>query len=342
MPDNKREYTYQKTNCCETGVPILKATFGDRLQQKVSLARYTSARVGGAADYLLEITNAEELFTTVVKLWEMEVPFTLLAGGSNVLVSDRGIRGLVLLNRARGTGQIRFNRNSQPPAVWAEAGVTMSLVSRRAAQYGLAGIEWASAIPGTVGGAVVGNAGAFGGDIAGNLVMAEILHRTPLEAGNQISRSNWQPEQFAFGYHSSVLKARPGEAIVLRALLSLEQSTPEEVKNRTNALAIQRREAQPPGASTGSMFKNPGGDFAGRLIEAAGLKGLRIGEAEISPKHANFFINRGHATALDIYALVQQARQSVAEQFGIHLELEVRLLGEWCGGDALDDRKQVK
>jgi UDP-N-acetylmuramate dehydrogenase len=234
------------------------------------------------------------------------------------------VRGLVIINRAR---QVRFDAQAQPPTVWAESGANFGLIARQAALQGLAGLEWAAGIPGTLGGAVVGNAGAHGGDIAGNLIVAEILQ--PVDDTKVSARESLSPEQLAFSYRSSLLKRQPGTGILLSALLRLQQSTPQVVQAKIDEFVAYRRRTQPPGASMGSMFKNPPGDFAGRLIEAAGLKGSRQGDAQISPLHANFFINLGSATAADVAGLIQLARQTVAEKFDQQLELEIQLLGEW-------------
>jgi UDP-N-acetylmuramate dehydrogenase len=298
-------------------LPTLRAAFGDRLQENVSLAPYTSARIGGPADALLSVASADELAGTVSRLWELGIPFIVLGGGSNMLVSDRGVRGVVVLNRAKN---VRFDKGSRP-RVHAEAGVVIANLARRAASHGLGGLEWAAAVPGTVGGAVYGNAGAFGGDMTANLIHAELL--------TVQGRENWPVEKMGYGYRTSVLKRRNLKAVVLSAELRLEHSTREVVSVKINEFSERRRATQPPGASMGSMFKNPPGDFAGRLIEAAGLKGKRIGTAEISPVHANFFINYGQTKAADVRELVNLAQKTVAEKLGVNLELEIELIGEW-------------
>jgi UDP-N-acetylmuramate dehydrogenase len=287
-------------------------------QRDVPLARYTAARIGGKADWLIEVSSVDELASSASRLWELGAPFIVLGGGSNVLVSDAGVREVVLINRAR---RVRFEEQAGSPVVWAESGANLGLVARQAAQRGLSGLEWAAGIPGTVGGAVYGNAGAHGGDVAGSLVLAEILHHA--------GRESWPVERLAYGYRSSLLKREQGKSIVLSALLHLERSTPEAVQVRLDEYVSARRRTQPPGASMGSMFKNPTGDFAGRLIEAAGLKGAHVGEAEISKLHANFFVNHGQAKAGEVYELIRQAREAVVEKFGVQLELEVELIGEW-------------
>jgi len=295
----------------------MRARFGDRVQANVPLAPYTSARIGGPADFLLTVTSANELAEAVIWLREHGLPFLLLGGGSNILVSDRGVRGVVILNRAK---EVKFF-SGNPPKVWAEAGASLSQLAHRAAAKGLSGLEWAATVPGTVGGAVYGNAGAFGGDMAHNLLSAEVL--------TEHGRENWPLESLGYGYRTSVLKRGERKGIVLSAELALTPATKEEVAARIKAFSQQRKATQPPGASMGSMFKNPPGDFAGRLIEAAGLKGRRIGNAEISAVHANFFINHGETRAADVRALIELARRTVAEKFGIELELEIELIGEW-------------
>lgn len=297
----------------------LRSRFGERLQLNVPLARYTAARIGGPADALLVVEGRDELAQAVETLWELQAPFVILGGGSNVLVSDAGYRGVVVLNRARA---VRFDDQSEPPTVWAESGANFGVVARRAAGRGLSGLEWAAGIPGTVGGAVAGNAGAHGGDVAAALKVAEIL----LPDGR---RENFGAAQLGFAYRSSALKRGELSGVVLAAEFVLQRSTAEQVQARLDELVAYRQQTQPPGASMGSMFKNPPGDYAGRLIEAAGLKGLRRGDAEISPLHANFFINHGRATAADVLALIETARRQVAAQFGVQLELEIELLGEF-------------
>lgn len=307
-------------------VKSLKEAFGDRLKENVPLARYTAARIGGAADWLLEANEVQDLVQIVSVCWQNDLPYVILGGGSNVLVSDLGVRDLVVLNRAR---KVRFNEQDSPPTVWAESGANFGVVARQAAERGLAGLEWAAGIPGTVGGAVFGNAGAHGGDMVDNLILAEILHRSKVGEGDLPEVEEWPVERLELTYRGSALKGQPGEAVVLAALLRLEHSTQDSVKAKMDEFVNYRRLTQPLGASMGSMFKNPPGDHAGRLIEASGLKGTQIGDAQISPLHANFFLNLGNATASDVYALIWLARQTVANKFGIELQMEVELLGEW-------------
>lgn len=299
----------------------LLTIFEARLQRFVSLGRYTAARIGGAADWLLSVDSADELAETATQLWELEIPFIVLGGGSNVLVSDAGIHEVVILNKAR---HIQFEVESSPPAVWAESGANFGLLARQAANRGFSGLEWAAGIPGTVGGAVYGNAGAHGSDVAATLELAEILHKT--EHG--IQRQSWLAEHFEFNYRTSRLKSGNLDAVILTARFNFQPGDPEAIQFKMDEYREYRHRTQPPGASMGSMFKNPSGGYAGRLIEAAGLKGACIGGAEISSTHANFFINHENATASDVIKLIKLAQDTVAEKFGIELELEIELIGD--------------
>ena len=283
------------------------------------LARYTAFRIGGPAELLALADSVPALQRAVMLAWGSQVPCRILGGGSNVLVSDAGVRGLVVLNRARAVtfeeGQVR-----------AESGASLSTVARQCVARGLAGLEWAATIPGTVGGAVVGNAGAWGGDVAGTLIQATIL-----EPGRDVVK--WPVERFEYGYRTSVLKRRTPQrtptAVILAAEFALQEGDSGKLEAQVASMAAQRKASQPPGATCGSVFKNPPGDYAGRLVEAAGLKGARQGGAEISPLHANFIVNQGHASAGDVKALIDRACQTVQARFGISLELEIELIGEW-------------
>lgn len=300
-------------------VQELRRALRSRLREDAPLAKYTSSRTGGCADVLITIRSSDELAAAAEQLWAMDVPFRVLGGGSNVLIADEGFRGAMLLNQAK---EMRFWEEPEGPMVRAESGASLAHVARRAVERGWSGLEWAGTIPGTVGGAIVGNAGAHGGDVAGHLRLAEILQR---DTGKQ----SWTVDRLEYTYRDSWLKRNPGKAIVLAATFPLSLSTSEETKARLAEFITRRRQTQPQGASWGSMFKNPPGDFAGRLIEAAGLKGTRIGGAQISSEHANFFINLGDATSADVWQLIQTAQETVSMKFGVRLELEVELVGDW-------------
>jgi UDP-N-acetylmuramate dehydrogenase len=296
------------------------------------LARYTTARLGGPADVLVEVTSVADLKDMVVAARQFGVPVTILGGGANVLVSDVGLRGLVIINKAK---RIEFRENDH---VWCEAGTVLPTLARECIAHGLAGLEWAVGVPGTVGGAVVGNAGAHGRDTAADLLSATILN-----ADTEVCE--WSKSDLQFEYRSSRIKRdarsklqdasctgnalRTTQYVVLTATFQLTPADPIELAKKVDEFNEYRRRTQPPGASLGSMFKNPAGNAAGRLIDQCGLKGTRIGDAEISTVHANFFVNHGQATASDVKALIDLVRQSVREKFGIELELEIELLGEW-------------
>jgi UDP-N-acetylmuramate dehydrogenase len=289
------------------------------------LANHTTLRLGGPADLWLVVENVAELVEVVNLAREHGLPVSMLGGGANLLIREGGIKGLVVQNRA---GRVAFpanvNEAGEPVTLVAESGVVLPNLARRCAKRGLSGLEWAVGVPGTMGGAVVNNAGAYGSDMARQLLRVELLSPT----GERV----WQPvEWFEYNYRTSRLKRqarREGQWIVLQAELQLATASVAEVEAKTNRFNAQRKACQPPGATIGSMFKNPAGDYAGRLIEGAGLKGYRCGQAQISPIHANFFQNLGGATASEVLNLIETAQRAVAEQFGITLELEIEVVGE--------------
>ncbi|HID62089.1 MAG TPA: UDP-N-acetylmuramate dehydrogenase, partial [Anaerolineae bacterium] len=251
-------------------------------------------------------------------------PYFLLGSGTNVLVSDRGIRGLVIENRARGS---RFEIRGEEAILWAEAGALLKDLAEESVQRGLAGLEWAVGIPGTVGGAVVGNAGAYGGYVSDILAQVTILRAN---GGIQELRSG----EVGFGYRTSRFKAanreqRAVQPVILVAQFKLHPESVKALRERVAEYTRQREARQPSEPSAGSVFKRTAQYPAGFLIEQAGLKGKRIGDAQISPKHANFIVNLGQARAGDVKALMDMARETVLKQFGIELELEQELVGEW-------------
>lgn len=295
------------------------------------LSRYTTSRLGGPADALIEATSAAKLKEVVIAARQIKVPTLILGGGANVLVSDAGVRGLTIINKAK---QIEFRADN---VVWCEAGAVLPTLARECIAHGLSGLEWAVGVPGTVGGAVVGNAGAHGRDTAADLVSATILN-----AANEVVE--WSNADLQFQYRSSRIKREAGskkqdavqehaprntEHVVLAVTFKLTPGNPAELEAKAAEFNDYRRRTQPPGASLGSMFKNPPGTAAGRLIDECGLKGTRIGGVEISPVHGNFFVNHGGATATDVKALIDLARTTVRERFGIELELEIELVGDW-------------
>jgi len=297
-------------------MPTLRAAFGDRLQENISLASYTSARIGGSADAFITAYSSDELAEIISQLWEMKTPYLLLGGGSNLLISDGGFRGVAVLNKAK---ESHFSLGENP-SVWAESGAGLIRVANLAATRGLDGLAWAAAIPGTVGGAVYGNAGAFGGEMAGVLRKINILTKS--------GRETWFVDDMRYAYRNSTLKGVTIKSVILSAEIMLTNGEQAKIQEQMRSFIQKRKKTQPPGASMGSMFKNPEGDYAGRLIEEAGLKGTRIGNIEISTLHANFFVNRGETKASDVKMLIDLTQKKVFEKFGVSLELEIELIGE--------------
>ena len=297
----------------------LAERFGDALKRDEPLSRYTVARLGGPADALLTVHSAADLADAAKLAHEAGVPWVVLGGGANVLVADAGFRGLVIVNRADAV-QIEADGR-----VTAESGASFSTLARKCIAAGLAGLEWAVSIPGTVGGAAINNAGAHGGDMAAVLRWVELLNldeRPHIEV--------WSNARMRYGYRRSALKGTHGQYVLLRVTLRLEAGhDPEQLSARADEFVAHRKRTQPPGASLGSIFKNPPDDYAGRLIEAAGLKGKSLGGVQISPVHANFILNAGDGTARDYRRLMELAQRTVREKFGVTLEPEIELLGDW-------------
>ena len=298
--------------------------FPEEVLRHQPLARFTSARLGGPADYLYIAKDPDyrEARAVLRIAWSAGLPVTVIGGGANVLVSDKGIRGLTIINRAT---QISQETCGDDIYVSASSGSNLIRLVRYCQERGFAGLEWAIAVPGTVGGAVVNNAGAHGGNMANSLRKALIF-----ESGKD--ETWYDREDLNYAYRYSALKARTDTRFfVLTAIFQLRRAQPAAILRRMNEFSDYRKRTQPPGASLGSIFKNPSGDYAGRLIEAANLKGFRIGDVQVSPIHANFFVNIGeNASASDYFRLIEAVRQRVEDGFGTRLELEIQTLGEWA------------
>ena len=297
----------------------LQALFGARLQENVRMADYTTSRVGGPALGLVSVNTISEMRDAANALWSLDVPFKLIGSGSNILVSDSGYNGIILLNHCHN---IRINTQQEPPVIFAESGANLSNIARQSALRGLSGLEWAGSVPGSVGGAVYGNAGAFGSDIARSLISIQALLRDEGE-------KTLTADELQFAYRSSILKRERKELLILSATLKAERSTREAAWKTLMDISQKRQATQPTGASTGSTFKNPPGDYAGRLIEAAGLKGFTDGHAQFSGLHANFIVNDGRSSAQEYLKLIRTAQKIVKEKFGVQLELEIELIGEF-------------
>lgn len=297
----------------------LAADYPGQIRFGEALAKYTVARLGGPAAAVFLAKTPEQLIIALERARAAGHPWRILGGGANVLAADEGFQGLLIINQAK-----HYQLTPQTGEVWVESGVNLTTLARLCMGEGLKGLEWAVSVPGTVGGAVVNNAGAHGGDMAGNLSAAEVY----LIAHGE--RQSWQVADFDYAYRHSRLKGHPDLALVLSASLTLDPShPPAELQAIADGFIEHRKRTQPPGASLGSMFKNPPGDYAGRLIEAAGLKGFQQGGVQISPLHANFFINVGGGTAADYQALIERAQAEVRAQFGVELVLEIERVGDW-------------
>lgn len=278
------------------------------------LAKHTSLRIGGPADLFVRVRSEDDLVGAVRVAREAELPTFILGGGTNLLVADAGIRGVVLENgwndvTVRGT------------VLDAASGTPLASVAAAAARNGIIGLEWMATVPGTVGGAVHGNAGAFGSETAEALLDARLL---------DLNGDQWaaRVDELGYSYRTSNLQGTP--VMVVRARFHGEPGDRPTAVRRIKEMANERMAKQPLAQpNTGSIFRNPPGDHAGRLIEAAGLKGARIGDAMVSEKHANFIVNAGTARATDVRALMRRCQAEVKARFGVDLVPEVEMVGEW-------------
>ncbi len=293
----------------------LRARFGARLRTGAPLAELTSFRIGGPADVLLTAEREDELRAALAAAWRERVPAFCLGAGTNLLVSDRGVRGLVV-RLGDGFTHLEF----EDVRVRAGAAAQFGALVREAVERGLGGIEFGEGIPGSVGGGLVMNAGAFGGEIAR---VVRLVHGVN-EQGEALALSG---AELKFSYRRTEL---PPRFVITRVDFELEHGDREELRARAAALRAKRAARQPRGLpNAGSIFKNPPGSFAGRLLENAGLKGARLGAAAFSTEHANFIVNLGGARAEDVRALIELAQSRVKQQSGVALEAEVRMIGEW-------------
>ena len=291
------------------------------LTVKVSepLARYTSMKIGGAADCFVEVESEAALSQLLSLLSLRGMPFCLLGNGSNVLISDLGVEG-ALVHLAGDFNHAEWHEQAKDPWVEAGAARAMTQLVREAARRGYGGLEFAEGIPGSVGGALVMNAGAYGSEF--EKVVDTVYGRN--HQGNPIQFSR---EQMRFTYRDSHL---PAGTVVTRVRLSLHRQESSRVSMKVRELVTKRKSSQPSGyPNSGSMFRNPPNDYAGRLVDAAGLKGKQIGRAQISAKHGNFIINLGGASAEDVRRLMELARAEVEARFGVVLIPEVKLIGRW-------------
>jgi UDP-N-acetylmuramate dehydrogenase len=297
----------------------LRLIAGVKLKIAEPLARYTSMKLGGPADYFIEVENPAALASVLTLLGRLATPVCLLGNGSNVLISDRGVRGAVI-HLAGDFKNIDWREDGEFIRVTVGAAYAVTQLVRAAARKGYAGLEFAEGIPGSVGGALVMNAGAYGSEFEKVVEQVDAVSAT----GEPILFSR---ADMTFTYRDSHL---PAGTVVTRVTMRLGKSETVEVSSKLRELVGKRKSSQPAGfPNSGSMFRNPPGDYAGRLIEAAGLKGKRIGQAQIAERHANFIVNLGGAKAQDVRQLMELARAEVRRQFGVELIAEVKLVGEW-------------
>jgi UDP-N-acetylmuramate dehydrogenase len=295
----------------------IQRRIGVKTSRDEPLARFTTMRVGGPADLYAVAHNVFELRALIRFARSRSIPFALLGRGSNTVISDRGVRGLLIHVRAEGS-------RVQADSYVADAGVAMARAATETQRAGLTGLEFGLAIPGTVGGAVWANAGAHDADVAAVLESAHLLAADGTEA-------QAPAVELQLDYRDSRLKHELG-MVVLGATFRLSAADPETIAGRLDEIRRWRREHQPLGIpSAGSVFRNPSGDSAGRLIEEAGLKGLRIGGAAVSEKHANFIVNDQKGAASDVRRLVDRVRTAVADRSGVELREEIVFLGDWDG-----------
>jgi len=278
------------------------------------LARHTSFNIGGPAEFFVEAAQPE---LVVAECQRRGVPYLLLGAGTNVLVADPGVEGLVIrcVNR-----EWRVDRNR----VFAQAGLKMMRLARICADHDLTGFEWAIGVPGTVGGAVYQNAGCWGTELVEVLTVAEGVSAD----GGTV---RWSPADLALGYRTSALRGGPLDgALVTGAWLELRPGDGAAARRQMSHWVAERSRTQPiRSKNCGSVFKNPPGDSAGRLVEAAGLKGAREGAAQVSEQHSNFIVNMGGATAAEVDRLVRRIQADVRARFGVELEAEVERVGRW-------------
>lgn len=280
------------------------------------MSGHTSFRVGGCVDILIEPVNIRELIKTIKFLNKTDIPYFIMGNGSNLLVSDNGIRGAVV-KIAEKFNSILLGSET----ITAESGVLLSTLSKAAAKAELTGLEFASGIPGTLGGALAMNAGAYSGEMKDIVEWVEVLDE-------KYTLIRLYKNEMGFEYRRSVIQAN--NYIAIRCCMKLNKGNQSDITAIMNDYTNRRKTKQPLHLpSAGSTFKRPKGYFAGKLIEDSGLKGFQIGEAQISTQHCGFVVNLGNATADDIYKLITHAKQVVHNKYGVELETEVRLVGDF-------------
>lgn len=295
---------------------LVETLGSDRVRRDEPMRLHTTFRVGGPADYFISVRSAEELQAVLTACKDTQTNWYIIGNGSNLLVGDKGVRGVVI-QIWKEMSEVTVEGDK----IYTQAGALLSMIGNVALKHSLTGFEFAAGIPGTLGGAVCMNAGAYGGEMKD--VLEEVTVLTP--EGEILTLKK---EELELGYRTSLV-AKEGY-IVLQAVLGLSHGESSEIREYMNDLRDRRVSKQPlEYPSAGSTFKRPEGHFAGKLIQDSNLAGFRVGGAQVSDKHCGFVINKDHATATDIMELVEQVRQTVQDKFGITLELEVKRLGEF-------------
>ena len=307
----------------------LRESLGPSAREREALGRYTSIRVGGPADLFFMARTTDSLADAVSRATELGVPWRVIGGASNLLIADEGMEGLVI--RA-ASGEIEERPGERPNEILirAEAGCMLAAVGKQAALRGLRGLEWAINVPGSVGASVVNNSGAFGSCVAEHLASATILTPGPVPGAGRVC---FDSRELGYDYRTSRLKRGEMVGVVLDATFRLARDDSSVLRARISEIQRVRRQTQPSGYSVGSVFANPPEDSSGRLIEAAGLKGTRVGDAEVSRLHANFIINSGRATARHVLDLMKLVQSTVWQRHRIWLRPEVQLAGRFNAED---------
>jgi len=294
-----------------------------KFQKNVLLKNYTTFRIGGKAEYFFVAKNKKDLIKAISVAKKLKLPFFVLGGGSNLLVSDKGFNGILIKIRNTKYEIPACPAGRQNTKIMAEAGVMLGELVNILAKTELSGLEWAAGIPGTVGGAIFGNAGAF------NKSMKDVVKSVEaLEVKNEKCKvKNFKNRDCKFSYRDSIFKNNKN-LIILSVTLQMKRGDKKEIENKIKKNLEQRNKTQPLNfPSGGSIFKNPPGFFAGELVKRCGLKGKKVGNVKISEKHSNFIVNLGNGKAKDVIKLIKLIKQKVKKKFGVTLEEEIQFLG---------------
>jgi UDP-N-acetylmuramate dehydrogenase len=305
---------------------LASATGEVKIRRGQDLSLFTTFRIGGPAEFMARVTDLEQARAALEWAERMELPVTAIGGGSNLLVDDAGVHGLVLAVRATGKAAETVIEVEEEPGgvqIWVPAQMPISRLGHISAERGWEGLVWCAGLPGVVGGAVVNNAGAHGGEMIDHLESIDVMDVTIRTI------ENWPAERLNSAYRYTVLKhaPRPRVVVLLGARFRLRSGDSAELQRQAREFSDWRKQAQPTGACAGSVFTNPEGTYAGYLIDQAGLKGRQVGGVSVSELHGNFMVNSGEATAAQVRELIQIIQDEVYRQFEIHLVPEIESIG---------------